>query len=184
MGCTRPVGTWLAAVVAAACSGEPPGRAAAAHWDAWPPLDAEIAGPAVVTAALTPAGPRRWDARLLVRSAGPDAVRVEHGSESFGLRLYRDSMLAGRPAWDDRPRSSSWAYTLQSIVFAVPPGRAHTVARRRLDLDSLPRELAPGRYHAALVYRDGPWGRGRVHAVRAGAVTLARRPLWQGWRRR
>jgi hypothetical protein len=138
-------------------------------WNAWPWMDARIPPPVQLSASVVPIDSGRdFQGILIFHNSGRDSVRVMFGSCSFGLRLYRDSLLHTPPLWDNRPAPNADC-TLEGHVLMLGPDErrehvvwfAHSVVAR-----------APpaGRYSATIVWR--PSTAAPVRDVAAGNVVI------------
>ncbi len=158
-------GLGCAGLACAEPASPPPGG-----WDAWPVMGTQITGRAVLTGTNADSAGRRL-VRLFAASAGPDTVRLDYGSCSFGLRLYRDSTFVAPPVWDSRPAPNTMC-TLIAYVTVLPPAARGLLNSEQLPVDSLRRAVPAGRYFLAITWRADR--RAPVQRVPAGALDLRR----------
>jgi hypothetical protein len=132
-------------------------------------MDAQIPPPVQLSASIVPIDSgRNFQGILMFHNSGRDSVRVTFGSCSFGLRLYRDSLLHAPPLWDNRPAPNADC-TLEGHVLMLGPDerREHVV---RFIRDVFARPPQPGRYAATITWR--PSTAAPIRDVVAGNVVI------------
>lgn len=132
-------------------------------------MDAHIPPAVQLSARVVPIDSARdFQGILIFHNSGRDSVRVTFGSCSFGLRLYRDSLLHTPPLWDNRP-APNVDCTLEGHLLMLAPGerREHVVWLARGVVAGAP---PPGRYAATITWR--PTTTAPVRDVPAGSVVM------------
>lgn len=133
--------------------------------------------------------PRELRAWVTLRNRGPKPVRIEHGACSLHIRLWRDSLRRGQPAWRSELRKHpeyatrrvEYVCTSQLNIRLVAPGHTLSFDLRVPFAEVLHDSLPDGRYWATLELqlvndslRPPEWERNYTFPV--GPIVLRRAP--------